>query len=254
MNDGFQKEDLVHEIETFLDSDDIRLPITLLKEIFPKKSDIFIVGGALRNVIINYFHKAAPKTIDIDIFIGNISEKYPLEVLFKNLRYVKTDLGGIRWYPERSEFSFDLCLVPKFLPIRKYGLEPTLNNLLESLDFNVNAVIYQVGCHAFHEKKCIEGIRSRIMHFNTRLFGDKIILIYRILVISHKIDFLISEAIYNYLKYAVDLSTLTEAKSVLASKFGMPKADLILRWYDHMAGFGDYSQYFREESKRILMV
>jgi lipoprotein signal peptidase len=79
---------------------------------------LFIVGGALRNVIIRLFHGSAPVTKDIDIFIGNISGQFPLEILFKKHRYVRTDLVGICGYPEYSGFAFDLCLIPNSFPFR----------------------------------------------------------------------------------------------------------------------------------------
>ncbi len=41
-----------------------------------------------------------------------------------------TDLGGIRWKPAGSIYSVDICLLRDFTIIKKYGLEPDLDNFI----------------------------------------------------------------------------------------------------------------------------
>ena len=97
-----------------------------------------IVGGSIRNLIIELAFGNAPQTADIDIFIGRLPDDYVITGLLEGEVFEKTDLGGVRWHPKSSDVAFDLCLLPKFVLIQKYRLQPTLENLLNCIDFTPN--------------------------------------------------------------------------------------------------------------------
>ena len=157
----------------------------------------------------------------------------------------KTDLGGLRWYPSSSNYAYDISLLPNFIIIEKYKLAPTLNNLLTSIDFTVNAVIYDVVYEKFYEQDCISSIKKRIIEFNNQRIASKLILAYRIFLIRHETDFLLSQRVFTYVKNQIDLDLLIDLKALFIGKQGKKKAEALLADYDHVCRFGEYSDYIR---------
>jgi len=103
---------------------------TLLNTLEPD-TDVFIVGGALRNLAMEVLHGTAPPTEDIDIFLGNcdsLPSVSPVTV---------TALGGIEWRPKACPLSFDLCLLEDFVILQAYRMPPSLENFLASIDFTM---------------------------------------------------------------------------------------------------------------------
>ena len=60
-----------------------------------------------------------------------------LAAILGDQRVEPTDLKGIRWHPVSSDLAYDLCLLPDFLVIDIFQLEPTVENLLAGIAFQI---------------------------------------------------------------------------------------------------------------------
>jgi len=58
----------------------IKQNLVRLRRRLPMGAGILIVGGAIRNIIIELIHGNAPETNDIDLFISGIPGDYPLGI------------------------------------------------------------------------------------------------------------------------------------------------------------------------------
>jgi hypothetical protein len=233
-------------INVYLQRIDIRNNLGLLLRHLPPNAEVYVAGGAIRNLIIEMIHGGAPPIGDIDLFIGGISEGVDLNNRLSGLDVKPTELGGWRWRPTGSALAYDFCLLPNFIIITKYRLAPTLANLLASIDFNVNAAIYDVSNERLHEKRCIDAISKRIIDFNTRRLMNKLLLVYRILLINHKIRFRFSRQVFSYLKLQNDLETLNALKKLLVNKQGKSTSQAIISEYDEVCRFHSYAEYLKE--------
>lgn len=242
---GVDHKNIDSAIQAFLKDADTKSNFGRLRECLPPEADIFMAGGSIRNIIINIIHGSAPITRDIDLFIGGVAKDYPLEKNLAGGNIQKTDLGGLRWHPSSSNYAYDISLLPNFIIIEKYKLAPTINNLLTSIDFTVNAVIYDVVYEKFYEQGCISSIKKRIIEFNTQRIASKVILAYRIFLIRHKTHFLLSQRVFTYVKNQIDLDLLIDLKALYIGKQGKKKAEALLADYDHVCRFGEYSDYIR---------
>lgn len=237
---------ITSRLNEFLAREDVQKPVRLMRSLIPEGAELFLYGGAIRNMVIDIFFGAAPNTADLDFVIGNLNQSVKLENLFSAQKFCSIDLGGIRWYPENTEFSFDLCLLQDFLLIKKYRLEPNVASLLRSTDFTVNAIVYDIQRGILHQRRCICDIEKRLLDFNTLMIYDKLILIYRILIMSHKTNFILSENVFRFLKTAVDLDTIISLKTLLVSKLGKDTAREILKRHDRFSGYSDYGLYRKD--------
>jgi hypothetical protein len=230
---------------TYLQRIDIRSNLEVLRQYLPPTAEIFVAGGAIRNLVIEMIHGGAPPTYDIDLFIGGVAGDEPLIDRLSGLDVRSTELGGWRWHPPESALAFDFCLLPNFIIIAKYRMAPTLANLLSSIDLTVNAVIYDIFNKKLYENRCINSITQRVIDFNTRRLVNRLLLVYRILLIHHKIGFRFAEQVFAFLKLQNNLETLNALKPLLVNKQGKAKTRAILAEYDRICRFHSYTDYLR---------
>ncbi|MGB5618227.1 MAG: hypothetical protein WBM78_15390, partial [Desulfobacterales bacterium] len=153
------------KIEDFILQVPVRTALTHLKAVLPEGTVIYLVGGAIRNLITEFFHGYRPPIEDIDLFVDNVAGDILLAELLSAGRCFRTDLGGVRWKPAGSIYSVDICLLRDFTIIKKYGLKPHLDNLLNALDFTMNTVAFDTGRGRLYERNALTDIRKRRMAF-----------------------------------------------------------------------------------------
>jgi hypothetical protein len=243
---------VISAIEAFLGDAAIKPNIDRLRQCFPPTAELLVAGGAIRNTIIELIHGKAPPTADIDLFVGGVTKDYPLEKYLAGENIRKTDLGGLRWLPPSGTYSYDISLLPNFIIIAKYKLAPTIDALLNSIDFTVNAAIYDVACKKFLEHGCLVAIKNRLIEFNTERMVSKLMLAYRIFLIRHKTGFLLSQRVFTFLKNQIDLTLLNDLKMLFIVKQGQRKAEDIISDFDHICRFHTYDEYIRQSHREIL--
>jgi hypothetical protein len=244
------KDTVESAVKRFITISDTSAVINRLRENLPKGTVLYLVGGAIRNLIIRLVFGSAPHTGDLDLFINELPDDFSLTDLLEGEVIEHTDLDGIRWHPKSSGVAFDLCLLPKFVLLQKYHLTPTLENLLACIDFTINAIVFDITAGKLYERKCIASIADRCMDFNTHRFYTKQLLAYRILLIRHKTGFMLSEAVFAYMKHQLSLPDLSEVKALFKNKIGKKKARELMADYDNLCSFGDYADYEKAAKNR----
>ena len=237
------REALSSNIRAFFTRNDIRGAFEALNAGLPSGARLMVFGGAIRNRLIGSIHGTTPPIEDIDVLVGNIDPAFRLQELALSGRLHTTELGGIRWHPPSVRFSFDICLLKKFIILEKFNLKPSLKNLMAAVDFDVNAVVLDLGCRAVYEKNCITAIIRRTMDLNSPMVYDKSLLAYRILVVRYKIDFMLSERLFRFVREKIDLDTMRVLKSALVSKTGQTRAALVIKDYDRICRCSGYGHY-----------
>ena len=119
----------------FVQRPDIKKAFEFLLTRLPDEADLFIAGGAIRNLIMEKIHGWSPVTADIDLFIGGINSSRIIWKILSQEKITKTALGGIRWYPEITGLYFDICLLSDFIVIKGFDLKPSLDNLILSIEY-----------------------------------------------------------------------------------------------------------------------
>ncbi|MGW8187278.1 MAG: hypothetical protein ACWGNK_08420 [Desulfobacterales bacterium] len=233
------------KIGNFIFQVPVRTALTHLKSVLPEGAIIYLVGGAIRNLIIESFHGYRPLIEDIDIFIGNGAGGILLAELLPAGRCFKTDLGGIRWKPAGSIYSVDICLLRDFTIIKKYGLKPDLDNLLGALDFTMNTVVFDTGRGKLYERNALTDIRKRLMAFNTKMVYNRTASAYRALLLRHKTGFMLSPGVFEFVKQVIDLETLTKVRQILSNRHGSRTMRAIMEDYDRICAFKHFDDYRR---------
>jgi hypothetical protein len=227
----------------------VRTALTHLKAVLPEGAILYLVGGAIRNLIIEAFHGYRPPIEDLDLFIDNVAGDILLMERLPAGRCLRTDLGGICWKPAGSIYSIDICLLRDFTIIKKYGLKPDLDNLMTALDFTMNAVVFDTGRGRLYERNALTDIRKRLMAFNTKMLYNRTATAYRVLLLRYKTGFMLSPGVFEFVKQAIDLETLTTVRQILAHRHGSRTMRAIMDDYDRISAF----EHFDDSRRNVLM-
>lgn len=233
------------KIEDFIFQVPVRTALTHLKAVLPEGTVIYLVGGAIRNLITEFFHGYRPPIEDIDLFVDNVAGDILLTELLPAGRCFRNDLGGVRWKPAGSIYSVDICLLRDFTIIKKYGLKPHLDNLLNALDFTMNTVVFDTGRGRLYERNALTDIRKRRMAFNTKMLYNRTATAYRTLLLRHKTGFMLSPGVFDFVKQAIDLETLIKVRQILANRLGSRTMQAIMDDYDRICVFEHFNDYRR---------
>lgn len=236
-------------ILNFFSRKDITGPLDYLQHCLPAGARLLVAGGAIRNLLIKTIHGSAPETRDIDLFIGDLHPDVSLDCTLDGQQRDLTELCGVRWLPESSNLAFDICRLSDFVIIKKYKLAPSLESLLQTLDFTINAVVFDVGARQLYENGCLAAIRDRQLDFNTTYKMNKRLLAYRILLIRFKTGFILSDPVFNFLKYRLDIDTIRPLRGLLINKQGREMGRAIMDDYNRICSYDDHRTYLLKASE-----
>ena len=240
-------ETLVQAVGRFLERPEVAAGLAWLHKHLPGMAEVYVAGGALRNIVIATLHGRGPPTRDIDLFIGGLDRDFSLPDLLHDQQAEPTDLKGVRWHPGGADLAFDLCLLPDFLVIDTGKLEPSLESLLASIDFTMNAIVYDDRRQRLVERGCRAAVREQVIDFNCRLIPDKGLIAYRILHLAHKTGFALAAPVFEFVRQRIDLETLTHLKGLLQSKLGKTTAGVIMAEYNRLCHCHTYADYRARE-------
>jgi len=235
--------DFAQAVGRFLQQPGIRGNLDLLTRRLPDAADIYVVGGALRNIIIDRVHGKAPLTRDVDVFIGGLDRGFDLAAILRDQKVAPTDLKGIRWYPASSPLAYDICLLPDFLVIDAYRLDPNLVNLLRSVDFTINAIVYDIRRRKLFEMGCTAAVRQRRIDFNCRLIPDKRLIAYRIFLMAHKTGFELARPVFQFVKQQLELESVSEVRRIVRAKTERATAAAVMALYDELGRCPSFEAY-----------
>lgn len=239
------KAELTVWIENFIRQDSLNISIVRLWRALGAGAVVYLVGGAIRDIAIRAIHGRQIQVKDIDLFIEGVESLGALQPQLAGDRFETTDLGGLRWHPHDSKYPFDLCRMKDFVVLKKYGWAPNLDNLLACIDFTIDAVAYDIGAGELFERGAIADIERRWLAFNTRQFYSRTAVAYRVLWLIYRTDFTLSPGVFDFLRSGIDLDTLTKVKAIFVFRKGKLVARRILKEYDRLSAFHNYSDYCR---------
>jgi len=235
--------DIQRRLEAFLGQPAVARALREVQDRLPDGAAVYLVGGAIRNLAIEAIHGYRPPIKDLDLFIDRVDDERLLSKrLFPEGAEI-TDLGGIRWRPEGCPYELDLCRMKEFVVLAKLKLSPTLENLLSTLDFTMNTLVFDLKQHRLLQRNALRDIRQRLVAFNTRVFYTPLAVCYRCLLLRHKTGFVFSKAVYRFLRREVDIDTLEATRQLLRVRQGKALARQILNDYDRVCTSRDYAQY-----------
>lgn len=234
-------------VSAFLSNGPVAGALETLLEALSPETDVFVVGGALRNLVTEMLHGTSPPTKDIDIFLGNCDSLPTLSPV------TVTNLGGIQWLPRTCPISFDICLLKNFVILQRFRMAPSLKNLMASIDFTMNALVYDVRRKRLLDGGATDDIGKHLMEFNSPMFYSRPLTAYRILLLRQKTTFMLSSSVFQYIKQQIDIDTLLALQKILSARFDRHGRKSLWREYDRLCAFPDYDAYRANAAEAVMI-
>jgi hypothetical protein len=89
------------------------------------------------------------------------------------------------------------------------------------------------------------------MAFNTKMLYNRTATAYRAQLLRHKTGFMLSPGVFEIVKQAIDLETLTKVRQILASRHGSRTMRAIMDDYDRIRTF-EYFDDYRRHALEVL--
>lgn len=156
----------VHYINNLLLEKRCRGLLLYLESILPKHIKFYIVGGSIRDAIINFHFSKITIPNDIDIVVDCLS-------IDKHIKYFpgiieRTPLGGYRWKHPTSQYYVDLWTLSSTFFIANNQIKPSIENYLLGSDFNINKISYDYRCKVLIDAGAIKGIKDKTIRYTPK--------------------------------------------------------------------------------------
>ena len=109
----------------------------------------------------------------------------------------------------------------------------------------MNTVVFDTGRGRLYERNALTDIRKRLMAFNTKMLYNRTATAYRALLLRHKTGFMLSPGVFEFVKQAIDLETLTKVRQILSNRYGRRTMRAIMDDYDRISAFEHFDDYRR---------
>lgn len=208
--------DAQRRIKSWVETDPLaRRLVRLVDEAFSDDQQVLLVGGALRDQL----RGVTPK--DFDVIVGISS----LDALSKRLPEARKNFfGGLT-------FSIDGCAVDiwplrETFHIKKFRLEPTVENFLAGAPFNLDKIAFDIRNKVLFDDGCLQGLeRKEIVYAPLYPYLEHIQAV-RCILLKLKTNFTLHESAQALLCRAGDLlrgsdSLVDEVHKYLQQAYGM---------------------------------
>ena len=190
---------IARDVQKLLSADGVSIYVSTLRErVSP--SSLYLVGGALRDVAIRLLYRRVMPLDDLDFAVPNLSA--PLDSYLGSLEDVRRNsFTGLTWKPKESSLSFGVWPLEQTISLCKSGLNPTLANFIRNLDFNVNAIVYDVESRKLScSKSFLDGLAQRTIDFQTNFISIDYITAARAVILAQKTGFTLSPRLIGFIR------------------------------------------------------
>jgi hypothetical protein len=164
-------------------------------ESFPKARPVLIVGGALRDLLLD-----PPKTPkDVDITIGGVSNRS-----LQRLKGITQNFfGGVTL--QRFGLSADIWPLAETYHIKQFGLSHSVSGFLGGAPFNLDKIAYDMRERQFFDDGCLAGVRRQRIVYAPKVPYLEPIQAARCILLRKKTHFLLDRSAQLLLQRAADI-------------------------------------------------
>ena len=191
-NKKFQKaiEENLNKIPKEAKKDFVRV-----NELFSKQ-DINIIGGFVRDSILNILYKYNFPINDLDILIEDLDFEYKIKNFPRNKL---SRFGGLKF--NYNKFSIDLFSLNNIFFLKNNPkFKKNLENVLKGCDLSTSALGYNLNSGKIYSLKAIEDIYKKEINVNNHAYMESAPTISRLILHSDKMGFKIGKSGIDYIR------------------------------------------------------
>lgn len=196
-----------------------------LKEVeaaLPKDWRVYVVGGLLRDLLVEKLHKIPMAVADVDLVVDGAKSADEVHMALSKFHTRRNDFGGVKCQVWNSGILFDIWRIADHVNMARLPPPQTIEQLLRHFLLDVDALLWDVCSNALYEYGAIKAIeRRRIDLIGTDGISEGLMLVQAVHVVSVavKTGFEVSEKARIFIQRACKAGTSGELKRLLDRKF-----------------------------------
>ncbi len=127
-----------------------------------KPYKIYLLGGAVRDPIINYLYDRNISTGDFDLLVDDSEREFPIIEMFRDLEGLTlNNFSSPKWKPEKG-IEIDVVAFSNVTMIKNLESDDvSLETVLKSTDFNTGAIAYDMAKPTIYSYGALEAIKKQ---------------------------------------------------------------------------------------------
>lgn len=127
---------------------------------FPRAHDTYVVGGVVRDLLLEHLRKIDKPIGDIDLVIKGVASKEELHSLLHGFDFRANRMGGIKFRVRPKGLLFDVWRIEDHVNLSSSGPPYTIERLLHHFLLDIDAVVWDPQTGNLYDYGCLHATQA----------------------------------------------------------------------------------------------
>jgi len=210
-----------------------------LSALFPRSWKVFVMGGFLRDLLLEGTAKDVSKPADLDLVISGAQSIDEIRNVLGNVNQSTNAFGGVKCQLRPKGLVFDLWRIEDHTNMALASKPLTIEQLLRHNLLDVDAIVWEPATDCLHEYGCRDAIAASRIGLNGREGISKRFpeaQVAHVLVVAYKTNFTLTEEVRDFVMASSRRSSAGEIDQILERKVPYAAVQIEAFWKDILTG------------------
>jgi hypothetical protein len=192
-----------------------------LTALLPRPWRVFVMGGFLRDLLLDGLPKDVSKPIDVDLVVSGAQSVDEIRNALGNVNQSTNAFGGVKCQLRPNGLVFDLWRIEDHSNMALASKHPTIEQLLRHNLLDVDAILWEPITDCLHECGCLDAIAAGRIGLMGREGISRAFIAAQAahaLVVAYKTNFELSEGVCDFIVTSSQRSAAGEIDRILERK------------------------------------
>jgi hypothetical protein len=210
-----------------------------LSALFPLSWQVFVMGGFLRDLLLEGVPKNVSKPADVDLVISGAHSISEIQNSLGAVNQSTNAFGGVKCQIRPKGLVFDLWRIEDHTNMVSAPKPHTIEQLLRHNLLDVDAILWEPVADCLHDCGCLNAVAAgRVGLMGREGISDKFIAaqVAHVLVVAYKTNFTLSEEVRDFVATSSERCAPGEIERILERKVPYAAVQIETFWKDIVSG------------------
>jgi hypothetical protein len=206
---------------------------------FPRNWKVFVMGGFLRDLLLDGIPKNIAKPADLDLVISGAHSPDEIRNVLGNINQSTNAFGGVKCRFRPKGLVFDLWRIEDHTNMALAPKPHTIEQLLRYNLLDVDAILWEPVTGCLHDCGCLDAIAAeRIGLMGRKGVSEKFIAaqVAHVLMVGYKTNFTLSEEVRDFVANSSRCGATGEIERILERKIPYAAVEIEEFWKCILSG------------------
>jgi hypothetical protein len=207
--------------------------------LFPSEWSAFVMGGLLRDMLLERVQGIEAKPADIDIVISGAGSIQEIQSKLGSTSFSTNAFGGVKCRVRPNGILFDLWRIEDHTNMPKGSAPRTIEQLLRHNLLDIDAILWDPKSDQLHDCGCLKAITAEQIGLEGREgISDKVAAaqVAHVLAVAYKTNFPLSDDLRSFVVRASRRSETADVEAILERKLPHAAVPIEMFWKDILSG------------------